>query len=515
MKFGRDHGDAQQLLLKQRHAERALEDRLEAGMRILDRRFSLPPVEERFDHAADDRAGTDDRHLHDDVVELLRRVARQRRHLRAALHLEHADGVGLVQHLVDARVVLRQVREVDVDPFVRADERDHFLDRREHAEAEEIDFDDAEVRAVVFVPLDDDAAGHRRRLERHDFVEPSFGHDHAAGVLPEVPRQILDLHLQAHEVLHAQIGRDRSRRLRAPRGIVSTRSRISPKFQVPSGLRELVGLLEREAERLADFARRGAVAIRDHVRGHRRAVHAVRFVDVLDDALALIARGQIEVDVRPLAALLGQESLEQQLHLHRIDGGDAERVADRAVRRGAAALHENLLALAELDDVPDDEEVAGQVELLDHVQLFLDLRLRFARSAAGSASWRRSRRSCAGTTSPISPSRQRIVGKAVAEVGEREVERVGELPRAVERLGEIGEERGHLVGALDVALAIDAEEPAGVVDVAPFADAGEDVVQLLVLGARIADAVRGDERQAQAPREIDEARCCDALRRAG
>src|SRR5438874_8912338 len=32
-----------------------------------------------------------------DVVEALRRVARQRRHLGAALHLEHADGVGLVE----------------------------------------------------------------------------------------------------------------------------------------------------------------------------------------------------------------------------------------------------------------------------------------------------------------------------------------------------------------------------------------------------------------------------------
>ena len=166
--------------------------------------------------------------------------------------------------------------------------------------------------------------------------------------------------------------------LRAPRAASRSRSRISPKFQVPSGLRELVGLLQREAERLADFARGGAVAVGDDVRGHRRAVHAVRLVDVLDDPLALIARGQIEVDVRPLAALLGEEALEQQLHLHRIDGGDAERVTDRAVRRGAAALHEDLLALAELDDVPDDEEVAGEIELLDHVQLFLDLRLRLA-----------------------------------------------------------------------------------------------------------------------------------------
>ena len=131
----RDHRDAQELLLEERHAERALEDRLEARVRILDRDLSLPPVEERMHHAADDRPRPDDRHLHDDVVELLRGVPRQRGHLRAALDLEEPDGVGLVQHPVDLRVVLRQVREVDVDGFVRADHRDHLLDRREHPEA--------------------------------------------------------------------------------------------------------------------------------------------------------------------------------------------------------------------------------------------------------------------------------------------------------------------------------------------------------------------------------------------
>ena len=73
----RDHSDAQQLLLKERDAEGALEDRLQTGMRILDRHFSLPSIEERPDHAADDRSGTDDGHLHDDVVERLRRIARQ------------------------------------------------------------------------------------------------------------------------------------------------------------------------------------------------------------------------------------------------------------------------------------------------------------------------------------------------------------------------------------------------------------------------------------------------------
>ena len=55
-----------------------------------------------------------------------------------------------------------------------------------------------------------------------------------------------------------------------------------------------------------------------------------------------------------------------------------------------------------------------------------------------------------------------------------------------------------------MALAIDAEEAAGFVDVSLLADAGENVVQLLVLRFCIADAVRGDQRQFQSSRQIDE-----------
>ena len=104
-------------------------------MRIFDRRASLPAVEERLDHAADDRPGADDGHLHDDVVEALRRVARQRGHLRAALDLKHADGVGLIEHLVDQRIVLRQVGQVDVYFFLLPDERDGLFDGLQHSQA--------------------------------------------------------------------------------------------------------------------------------------------------------------------------------------------------------------------------------------------------------------------------------------------------------------------------------------------------------------------------------------------
>ena len=100
---------------------------------------------------------------------------------------------------------------------------------------------------------------------------------------------------------------------------------------------------------------------------------AVFLVDVLNHPLAPIAARQIEIDVGPLAALFGQEPLEQQVHADRIDGGDPEAVAHRAVGCRSAPLHQDVLLAAVVDDVPDDEEVAGEIELLDQIELALDL----------------------------------------------------------------------------------------------------------------------------------------------
>ena len=66
---GGHHRHPQQLLLKQRHAERAREDRLERRMRVAHRLAPRAPVQIRMHHLPDDRPGPDDRHLHDEVVE--------------------------------------------------------------------------------------------------------------------------------------------------------------------------------------------------------------------------------------------------------------------------------------------------------------------------------------------------------------------------------------------------------------------------------------------------------------
>ncbi len=48
-------------------------------------------------------------------------------------------------------------------------------------------------------------------------------------------------------------------------------------------------------------------------------------------------------------------------------------VADRAIRRRTAPLHQNVVLAAEAHDVPDDQEIAGQIELFDQGQFAFDL----------------------------------------------------------------------------------------------------------------------------------------------
>ena len=49
--------------------------------------------------------------LNDQVVEAARLEPRQHGHLRAALDLEHTDGVGALKHLVDRRLVFGALKD--------------------------------------------------------------------------------------------------------------------------------------------------------------------------------------------------------------------------------------------------------------------------------------------------------------------------------------------------------------------------------------------------------------------
>ena len=144
-------------------------------------------------------------------------------------------------------------------------------------------------------------------------------------------------------------------------------------FEPADGLRQLFDHLVREPQHLARLAHGAAAAIGDHIGRHGGPALPITGVNVLDDALALLSGRQVEVDVGPLSSLLREKSLEEQVHPDWIDGRNAERVADGRVSGRAPALAQDAAAPGEFDQVPDDQKVAFQLELADHLQLVVDL----------------------------------------------------------------------------------------------------------------------------------------------
>ena len=188
---GRNHGQAKQLLLKKRYAQRALEHGFERRMRIRNFFAPLAALQKRIHHLADDGSRPDDRHLHHNVIKTFRPQARQARHLRPAFHLKQPDRVRLLQRRIDRGIILRKMRQIDFLAIVVANQFDRIFEHSHHSQAEQIDFDDAHVGAIFFVPLHDDAAGHGCGFEGDDGIELSLADDHAAGMLAEMPRHIL------------------------------------------------------------------------------------------------------------------------------------------------------------------------------------------------------------------------------------------------------------------------------------------------------------------------------------
>ncbi len=79
--------------------------------------------------------------------------------------------------------------------------------------------------------------------------------------------------------------------------------------------------------------------------------------------------GEVDIEVRHRHALGIEEALEQQPPAQRIEIGDLERPGDQRARaRAAARPDRHVVVLRPLDEVGDDQEVAGEAHLLDHVE---------------------------------------------------------------------------------------------------------------------------------------------------
>ncbi len=154
--------------------------------------------------------------------------------------------------------------------------------RGQHAETEQVELDQARVRAVVLVPLEHGAIRHPRPLDRAHLADRPVADHHPARVDAEVPGELLHAFGQFDDRLRdAGIGRNRlSGRVRARADLLGP----------------LVLLLRGVAKRSASVADRHPRPVRDHVGDLRGLAPAVGAVDVLDDLLAPLVL-DIQVDV--------------------------------------------------------------------------------------------------------------------------------------------------------------------------------------------------------------------------
>ena len=273
---------------------------------------------------------------------------------------------------------------------------------------------------------------------------------------------------------------------------------------------ELLGLLHGEAKDARGVAHRGAAAVGDRLADHRRVIPAVAAIDVLDDLLAVPVR-EVDVDVGRLAPFFGEEALEQQLHPDRVDGRDAEAVAHRGVRRGAAALRQHAEAARLADYVPHDEEIAGEAEPLDDVELVADLLL-VALGEAVPVALARSRGHERGEVRVGGDAgRQRERRQHRGQLPHPERAPLGDLPRRGERLGVVTPAMRDPIGVLEVPLAVGAKQGAGQIERGLVAEAREHVVHQAPLRCRVVDVVGDHPRQVERAGEHDELRHDRAL----
>ena len=95
------------------------------------------------------------------------------------------------------------MRQIHFFVVMLRDQLQAIFQRRHHAQTQQINFHDAQVGAIFFVPLHHHSAWHGGRLKRDNGIELALADDHAAGVLSQMARQILQAHAQLQIFAHA------------------------------------------------------------------------------------------------------------------------------------------------------------------------------------------------------------------------------------------------------------------------------------------------------------------------
>jgi len=321
------HRHLDYLLLEDDRPQRLLQDRLQQRMRVghLEARIlaqGLTALNVGVDGAALDRAGADQGDLDGEVIEVAWLGAGKYLHLRPALDLKDAGRLRRADRDEGLLVIERNAREVDRFAAHALDLDHRALYRREHPEPEEVDLQQAGVPARVLVPLEDLAAGHRRRHDRAEVDQRSGGDHHPAGVLGGVTRQTHDVLREPQQRLPAR----RAGPLGADRGD-HVGLHLAGLAVVAEGTGDRLDLLGGHAQDLAEVTHRALGAVGREGGDQGRVLGAVALMHAGDQHFADVA-GEVDVDVGQRCRFHVEKATGEELGLDRVDVGEAGQVAD-------------------------------------------------------------------------------------------------------------------------------------------------------------------------------------------
>ena len=190
------------LLLIQQHSIGVFENRFEFGMRIGD--FAAVTTADIFRDFVH-RAGTIQRNLRDDVLEIFRlHLAQQAAH-SGSFHLKNRDAVAFAQHIVDFFVVQFDVFQVDLDAVPRLDQFQRVVDDGVVLQTQKVHLHQADFLDRFGVILRDDVAVFF--FQRHQFIQGFFADNDAARMTAGVTRHAFDLRRAVAQTAHRGIGR--------------------------------------------------------------------------------------------------------------------------------------------------------------------------------------------------------------------------------------------------------------------------------------------------------------------
>ncbi len=425
--------------------------------------------------------------------ELAKGVAHPRR-----LELEHPERPRVRQELVGLGVVERESLGVEADSPAFLDESDRVGDDGERPEAQEVHLEKAELLDGAHGVLGDDLLALGVPVERDVLHQRLVGDHDSGGVLAGVAGQTLEPLGRLPELgdLGPSLDRLGERRALADRVVQRDVQRVGDE------LGDLVHVPERHAQDAPDVPddRLGL----QHVEGDdlRHPVPPVPAHDVLDDLVAPVV-GEVDVHVRHGLPAWVQKSLEDKTVTQRIYSRNTEAVGDqRRGRRAPARPDGDPLLLRVPDEVPDHQEVGGELHGLDDAELVVEPGPDLRRGLGVVPS---EARLCHFAEVGV----QRVVrGHLVAgqaELPERQLEvaPLGDGKRVRASLGQVLEHLVHLLGRLQVELFRRELPPVGIGDLGAGLQAEEHLVGPGVRCLEIVRVVGAADPDSEGPRDAE------------